>query len=235
MKRLIPIFLFLIGGIALCFSLLVSDRPRAFFKEGNKITYTITAENGAKSYSVISIQSVTAKGSSSTSIFAKDQRQDDQRKSTFQYRLTYYSDSLHWAVDALNHLNIPMAYSSNYFVDLKSDSLVYPYNMKVGDTLLPASGSEILSGTLKNERHIQFLNRKVAAQENVMVNGESLQAFRIECRTISKSIADYGALGKIPTETIYTFTEWFVPSKGIVKSESKSNTGVTRWEMNVVQ
>lgn len=213
--------------VCLGFFALEYQRPEAYFTKGNVITFMITSENGAVSYSEVLVKSVDASGST-TSITAYDNRLNDQRNSTFQYRLNFYSDSLNWCVDAINHLNCRTAYSSNYFVDLTSDSLVYPYAMKIGDTLQPASASEIIRGSGQSERHVKFITRKVMASEAVGAGGETMQAWRIECKMITTNIADYGALGKIPTETTSDYIEWFVPSKGIVMSVIKTKTGETR-------
>jgi hypothetical protein len=196
------------------------------FTKGATLTYAITSENGTLSYSEVNVRSVDGKGNAYT-IYAHDNRLDDQRRSTFSYRQHYYSDSLNWCVDALNHLNCPIVYSSNYITELESDSLVYPYAMKVGDTLRGAAASELMRGSVTNMRAIRFSSRKVTAAEPIGIGGEQLQAFRIECKVTSTTIADYGALGKIPTETAYDLTEWFVPSKGVVKKVIRSATGET--------
>lgn len=223
MRRFVPFFLFAGATLLLGFSFGIAVRPESYFTKGNKLNFSITSENGAKSYSVVKITDVIPRGTI-TEIDGRDDRQDDQRKNTLPYRMAYFSDSLHWSASALNHLNIPVVYSSNFIVSLRSDSLVYPYAMKVGDTLLPSSASELINGS---ERYVIINGRKVAALENVAFGGETVQAFRIESTMRKGSIADYGALGKIPSETKYEFVEWFVLSRGVVKSELKSTTGVT--------
>jgi hypothetical protein len=208
------------------FTILSVVRPEPFLKKSNKITYAITSENGSKSYSEITIQSVT-ENKGQTLILARDQRLNEEHNTTFSYRMSYYSDTVNWCADALNYLNAREIYSSNLMVELTSDSLVYPLNMKVGDTLPGASASEIMRGTYSNERHIRFQNRKVTVVENVACGGETVPAFRIECTMTYQTVSDYGALGKIPITSESTLTEWFVPAKGVVKSEIKSKTGVT--------
>lgn len=222
MRRFLPLFVLPVFVLVLSFSF-AAVRPDGYFTKGNKLTFTITSENGAKSYAVVKISSVIPRDRT-IEIDARDDRENDQHKSTFTYRLQFFSDSLNWCASALNHLSIPLVYSSNFIVGLRSDSLVYPYAMKTGDTLRHASASELING---NERFVTIHSRKVAATETVSVAGEALQAFRIEGSMTKGGVTDYGALGKIPNETKYTFTEWFVPSKGVVKSELKSATGVT--------
>lgn len=231
MRRFVPFVLSIIALTTFSFSFAIVVRPEGYFTKGNKLTFSITSENGAKSYSVVKITDVIPRGTT-TEIDARDDRQDDQRRNTLPYRLAFFSDSLSWAASALNHLNIPVVYSSNFIVSLRSDSLVYPYGMKVGDTLRPSSASELINGS---ERFVIINGRKVAASENVSFGGEVAQAFRIESNMRKGSITDYGALGKIPSETMYTLVEWFVPSKGIVKSELKSATGVTTMLFESVQ
>lgn len=223
MRRFIPLFVLPLCVLVLSFSFAAAVRPDQYLTKGNKLTFAITSENGAKSYSVVKITSNIPRGRTAE-IDARDDRENDQHKTTFTYRLTFFSDSLNWCASALNHLSIPLVYSSNFILSLRSDSLVYPYTMKTGDTLRHASASELING---NERFVMIHNRKVAATETVSVAGETLQAFRIEGSMTKGGVTDYGALGKIPNETKYTFTEWFVPSKGVVKSELKSATGVT--------
>lgn len=225
MKR----FLILSATVFIClmaFSFQIGSdvRPEMYFSKG-KIPFQITSENGAVSYSKVDIQTVVDDGRQVT-ISANDNRFNDQHNSTFSYRMNFCSDSVNWCVDAINHVNTPVVYSSNYILVLTGDSLVYPYAMKVGDTLLPAWAAETKQGTA-NERKVQFTGRKVIATESIGIAGEQLQAFKIECKLISTNVADYGALGTIPTVVTYDFTEWFVPSKGVVKSTLKSKTGVT--------
>jgi hypothetical protein len=187
---------------------------------------TITSENGSKSYSVVRIKDVYSyKGV--LNIEGTDQREDDQHKTTLAYRLAFYHDSLNWSVDAINLLQCPVAYSSNFFFDLSSDSLVYPYNMKVGDTLPPASAMEVIRATTSNTRSIAIVNRKVVGTEIMDWPNSKPTAYKIESTQINVSIADYGALGKIPSETKSARTDWFVPSSGIVRTEVKTSTGVT--------
>lgn len=219
---------FFIPGVSLaCLTLMswtfFTVRPEPYFTRGNTLSYTITQENGATSYSDVLVKRIET-WNGQTVIYAHDNRLNDQRKSTFSYSLHFYNDTTNWCVDALNHLNCPLVYSSTGVV-LQGDSLVYPYRMKMGDTLPPAAASELIRGVSVNERRVKFINRKVTATESVTIGGTAMQSFRIECKMISTSITDYGSLGKIPTETIYEFTEWFVPSKGVVKSVSKSGSG----------
>jgi hypothetical protein len=209
--------------IFLGFSVAGIVQPDSYFHQGAKIEFRITADNGAKSYSEIQIKDVLVQNGR-TIITAQDQRKDDQGKTTLVYRMRYIADSTNWCVSALNHLNSSMLYSSNNIPVLKSDSLVYPYAMKAGDTLLPAKASEVVSNTT---RSIEFLHRKVVGVESVTVGGESLSAFRITCTMNTHSLVDYGGLGAINTDLSYEYTEWFVPSKGIVKSERISQTGKT--------
>lgn len=218
--------LILLSVLVLSFTVAISVRPDSYFTEGNNIKFTITSENGSVSYSEVVINKVEVT-ERTTNIYGKDNRLNDQHKSTFTYRANFCSDSLHWYVEASNHLGCPLVYSSNYIVDLTSELLVYPYALAVGDTLKPAYAIEIIKGSAQNERQVRFINRKVAAVESVSIESVSYQAFRIECKMVNISVADYGALGKIPTQTEYTFVEWFVPSKGVVKSERKSKTGTT--------
>ncbi len=213
------------GILLLGFSAQIVVRPEVYFAKRNVVQFQITSENGAVSYSKVDIETVLDYGSQ-VKITANDNRFNDQHNSTFSYRMNFSSDSLNWCVHAINHVNTPVVYSSNYILVLTGDSLVYPYAMKVGDTLLPAWAAETKMHTA-NMRKVQFTGRKVVATESIGISGEQLQAFRIECKLTSTSVADYGALGLIPTEVTYDFTEWFVPSKGVVKSTLKSKTGVT--------
>ena len=224
MQKAVILFLILLSVCTASFNTISYVRPEFYFTRGSEITYAVTSGDGATGYCVITIESLTERNGGTT-IFAKNQVQNDQHRNTLRYRMTYYCDSVNWYVDPLNHLDIPLEYSS--IVSLRSDSLVYPYRMKAGDILPAASGSELIYGTANNERYVLVNNRKVVASESVAAGGEMMQAFRIESVLIKGSVADHGVLSKIPTETEYSFTEWFVPSKGVVKSEIKTNTGTT--------
>lgn len=219
-------FLALLTIFVLSFTGALSVRPEPYFTDSNKIKFTLTSENGSVSYSEVLIDKVEV-NERTTNIYGKDMRLDDQHRNTFTYRANFCADSLHWYVEASNHLGCPLVYSSNYIVDLTSQLLGYPYSMSVGDTLQPAYAIEIVKGAAQYERQVRFINRKVMAAESVFIGNVSYQAFRIECKMVNISVADYGVLGKIPTQIENTFVEWFVPSKGVVKSERKSKTGTT--------
>lgn len=212
--------------IASAFVASTATRPELFFTKRNAISYKLTSENGAISYSTVEIKDVTTTGER-TSIYAHDNRSDDQHKSTFSYRLHFQHDSYNWCEDALNYLNCNVVYSSNFLPPvLTTDSLVFPYGMKVGDTLAPASASEtIVYGATSTVRKIEFVQRKVTGTDSIPYNSRNVLAYRIECQCTLTTIADYGQLGKIPTELKYGFTEWFAPQFGVMKTRSKTTTG----------
>jgi len=212
--------------ITLSFNVVSLVRPDLYFTKGNEISFKLTSENGALSYSEYKIKEVTQKGNR-TNIYGYDNRSDDQHKSTFSYRLNFHHDSINWSEDALNYLKCPVVYSSNFLPPvLITDSLVFPYAMKVSDTLPPASASETIkySGT-ENVRTIEFVHRKVTGKDSIPYNSHKVLAYRVECRCTMTTITDYGPLGKIPTELKYDFTEWFTPSLGVIKTLSKTATG----------
>ena len=193
-------------------------RPEVFFKKGNKITYQLSSnDTEEKFYCVFNVQSVTVKDGMST-IVVKDQRQYDTRKNQpYAYRLTFYCDSVNWCADALNAIDVDWKKSSNPDeMELISDSLVYPLRMSVGDSLPGASGREVTkwkSGT--TERRVFYTKRYVAGKEDVTVGTETVSAFRIESQFRFQKVGD-----KVQ-EVTKIYTEWFEPSRGIVKRELK--------------
>lgn len=214
-----------VSVLAISFTVASHVKPDLYFTKRNVISFKITAENGAISYSTIEINNVIAK-TGQTDIYADDKRSDDQHKSTFTYRMKFHHDSLNWCEDALNHLKCDAVYSSNKWMIFKTDSLVFPYAIKVGDTLPPAFASETQRyENTENVRKIEFRGRKVAGMDSIPYNSRKVLAYRIECKTTLTTIADYGPLGKIPTELKYDFTQWFAPELGVIKTRSKTATG----------
>lgn len=229
MKRALPVFISIF--IVVCgFASYNAVRPEIYFTDGETLSFVHTIQNGTKTYSDVKILSVETQDGRTT-ITAKEDRLNDQHKFTLSFRKRYWCDSVNWCVDALSHLSIPLVYSSNFTVDLDSDSLVYPFRMKAGDTLPPAFAKEIIHSGGDNERSMRYINRKVMREESITIAGETMKAFVIESRLIHHALTDYGQLGKIPYDKEYKHTEWFVPSKGVVKSRSESDEGVNTAEL----
>lgn len=216
--------LILLSVFVLSFTAAISVRPEIYFSK-TLIRFKLTSENGAASYSYVEINDIRLTGNT-THIYALDKRKDDQFKSTFTYRLNYWSDSLNWCEDALNYLNCDAVYSSNMRMEFACDSLIYPYSMKVGDTLPTAWATETqLYAETQNVRKIEFKNRKVIGMDSVKQGSVWFKGYSIQSDVTKTSIADYGPLGKIPTELKYTFTVLFAPAHGVIKTVSKTPTG----------
>lgn len=201
------------------FMLMNTVRPEVYFNKGNKIKFKLSSNDKEEVfYCNYTVKSVVEKNGVTT-ITVKDQRQYDTGKNQpWSYRLTYYCDAKQWCADALNPIDVDWKESSNPSeLELISDSLVYPFNMQVGDSLPGASGREITkweSGS--SERRVTYSKRFVAGQDDISIGSETLKAFRIECDFHYKKI-------NIKTQEVTkTYIEWFVPSRGIVKRELKS-------------
>jgi hypothetical protein len=223
MRRFFPFLLIVCGVSAFSFVQQNAIRPEPFLKPGNKVVYQIIFGTGEKRTSVIEMTAVQ-QTDGGAGIIAHETVYDEHGEMYSEYLLRYYCDSLNWYADMMNFMYRSWSGSSGE-TEFRSDSVVYPLKMAVGDTL-PAARATITNrtGSYKSCDERELYNRVVTAYDTIETGAGMLAAYRIEQR-IRLTKINAGASGKNTGETLFRCNEWFVPSIGIVKREYESVLG----------
>lgn len=216
-----------------CSILFASDesaRPEPFFSHGNVVSYSTTtypkAGHGKRNTSELKIVSLSGKGDNLLSE-ALLSYYNEQHKLTGVYKLSFACDSTCFYVHATNWQYIP---ADNKFSVYTGDSLWYPYNMKVGDTLpdawsLRLTESDKLTGQFKKS----YTKRKVVALDTLVTPFGQRIAFKIEMILGSDTKFDSDYSGRNKKDKELTVYEWFTPGLGVVRSEYHDDEyGVTK-------
>lgn len=124
-------------------------------------------------------------------------------------------------------MNLPAAQQEQFnSADAKADNIYmeYPPSMKVGDQLKDATMNvEIDNKGMKQSVNMVVSERKVMAQEKVTTTAGSWDCYKITYKS-RMSIKTMGIGIPVTLEG----TEWFAPSFGVVKTESKhGGTAIT--------
>lgn len=225
----------LLFGVILIASGFVIIRPESFFTKGNTINYVWTYASGSKRTHTTEIESISvSKGTSA--ILARSTMFDESGKTLLSYRYRFYCDSVNWCIDPLNYMAIPYSLTSGESEELDSDSLVFPFSMKVGDTLMPARGRKRYGGQGMASEEIQFtFERTVAGIDTLKLAVGKTPTFRIESHVAVTSIADYGQFGKTVDVDTMMMSEWFTPKYGVVSTARKGKYGTIRTEMQTAK
>ncbi len=203
-------------------------RPELYFHDGNTITFQITYISGATRKAVNTIESVSVVNGTTT-ITAISNLHDDKDKFVVAYKLRYFCDSLNWCVDPLNDMYItldqPKTGDGKY--ESESDSLVYPFSMKIGDTLNTAwLKTSAFSEGMSTENKAFYYRRKVVAFETLTLLGTSIPAFKITYKISKSTTTSYGQLGGSTTTQDLNATEWFSHEYGVIKMEQDPKYGI---------
>lgn len=224
----------LLVGIAFTTSVLLGtakpERPDSFFQPNNQVTYsesTVTRAWGTtRNTSILTIESVIEKQGGVSSV-CKAEHYNEQHKLTHEYRLRFAADSSNFYVHAANWLHERWTTDGNY--QYSGDSLWYPFNMKVGDTLRNSWAAKDFNtnGVAGGEQWV-FKNRKVVALDTFELTIGKIVAYKIEMHVVGTSKTKDQHTGNQTNFTEYDAVEWFSPSLGIVKSLYLTTYGDTR-------
>lgn len=207
-------------------------RPEPFFTHQNIITYSIVnyPKNGGgeKQNAQLEIVSVVNAGSktSSSGILTYSSR---KRQLSAMYRMRFASDSANFYVYATNWSYETVDADKEGSV-YSGDSLWYPYNMKIGDTLPDAwTLRETHSNDFSGKFLTEFKSRKVVSQDTIDTPFGKTVTFRIDM--VLKFSAKYNShySGRNKNMDEITVSEYFSPEIGVVKTEYRdSEYGVTK-------
>lgn len=215
-----------LAGVFICFAF-TSDapvRPDAFLKTGNEITYSaiarVNTSNTEHDRMVVRIKNVEVNGThiSSSAMMAIYREQETDIRDL--YTMNFACDSLNFYVYATNWLYRDAVPRAEMEYRYSGDSLIYPLNMKVGDTLPGASAKKYWKSPKgSGGSTTTFLSRKVTAHDTLDLACGKIPAFRID---FSIRMSDVYT-GK--PDALYDVTEWFSPSIGVIKTEYQLGKG----------
>lgn len=226
----------LLAGIAVSISLLIGSeeitRPEVIFKTGAEFRFSgdVDAKREKKQKYV-------------SSFTVNDVIQDGQHwfcNSTMTYLIDGMSEVQNYlfqfACDSLNYYVISANFAFRKTEDIlkgndfsTGDSLVYPLQMKVGDTL-PAAWYRMVTSNQDGSSHAtaDFTNRVVKEVDTLNLSFGKTPAFRI---TATKTIRVSGSskyAGKYDRTLEVEFTEWFSPRLGVVRAEERTPESVSK-------
>lgn len=224
----------LFAGIAISAAVLLgateTSRPDPFFQSNNQITFSEATETKGwgttRMNSILTVESIIEKQGGVSSV-CKVEHYNEQHKLTHEYRWRFAVDSFNFYVHASNWLHEKWTTDTDY--KYSGDSLWYPFNMKVGDTLRSAWAVKDFNtnGVVGGEQWA-FKNRKVVALDTFELTIGKIVAYKIEMHVVGTSKTKDQHTGNQTNFTEYDAVEWFSPSLGIVKSLYMTKYGDTR-------
>lgn len=215
-----------------------SQRPLPFLQKDKVITYSSYVKSpGDKvnQYStIVEIETVSSSDlySHSAGTVRFEGSSDDN---DYRYKQEFSSDSFAFYASGRNHIYDRVA--DNYTklkLDLM-DSLQYPFQMKVGDTLRSCISKFTISvGESKSKSVMSFTNRYVVKLDTLNLPIGKITAWKIEAEMTNKSVAS--AYGSSKKETVSCkLYEWFNADYGIVKSEREIEGVFTSVELKSIK
>lgn len=195
-------------------------RPEPFFSADNTISYTYATipKMGSSEKNSYKIKVLNVSGNEPNLLSTCVMMLYNSRGGiTALYSLRFACDSNAYYVHATNWT---YAVADDKTSEFSGDSLVYPLDMKVGDSLpdawtLRVANNRELSGKFK----IDFVNRYVASYDTLDTPMGKTPAFRVNTtmKYSSRYTAEHsGAHAKKDDQVI---SEWFAPGIGIVLTE----------------
>lgn len=231
MRAFLPIF---IAFLFLSFIDGKGKRPDAHYKLGSVVTYVHVAPDKSVRKTISNVTSVTVTG--------------DRTRFTFKYvYLNEVNDTGRIGYDYyfMDKKNFWYQLKHPYFwgitdgtvETMEGDSLVFPFDMKIGDSLPTAYNknawtNKYSSGT---DNHFYF-NRKVTAVDTIPTPMGKIPAFRVEFKDSHYYKYNYPQM-KLDSEytEIVIGSEWFSPEYGIVKWQTEGKNGASKTVLQSIQ
>ncbi len=217
------------AGIALSLSALLSseeiNRPESVFRVGAEFSFTgdfdFTDMKKQKYASSFQITEVKKDGShwscNATMTYGFD---GVPKNKTFLFQ--FACDSLNYYVHAQNFLNRDIETIKKGEDETSGDSLIYPLQMKVGDTLPDAWCKIMLTNRGETTSGLmEFTRRSVEALDTLSLPCGKVAAYRVVALRVISSKGNSQYSGKTEVQDYVTMTEWFSPQLGIVKAQEK--------------
>jgi hypothetical protein len=210
----------------LCSAISFVVHPESHYKKDKVLRYTSINPFGGITKMDYTVLSEKVNGEVTT-ITARS-TESEGGKVIHSYIRRYYYDKDHWA-EEVTLLSIGNMGMQDPTVTEFSDSLVYPYSMKVGDTLATARSYKKVAW--KDEfvelSHFYY-NRKVMERDTLHLPIGNIPVFRIEYKISSIDNRKHESVGAVNEKSLYYCSAWFSPEYGVVQIESTGEYGITR-------
>lgn len=160
---------------------------------------------------------------------------DGSRVSEASWTKIYY-DNNHWATDVSIGMRPDQVGLEGASIAEFSDSLVYPYTMKIGDTLSTAHAYKKMS--LKGnfwEQDNFYYNRKVMERDTIVTPLGRIPTIRIEYKMYGHHYRKSAVLGDKKESDLHYGSVWFSTEYGIVQTEMTNKFGVTKTTLESVK
>jgi len=215
----------LVAGIGIGITLFTGDsllpRPLPFLTQGTSFKYEITGKRPAAaiehSDAVLKIAVVNRKGNNIASTGWLSYYNDKHEVHSV-YVVRFACDSLNYYVNATNWCyEAPV--TSNEQTEYAGDSLRYPLNMHINDSL-PSAWTTRKSSTKSGVAlySMEFNNRYVYRIDTLDTQLGPMPAFRIITNVSYSTKYDHHEFGKDKSSGEFVLTEWFIPSIGVVRT-----------------
>ena len=135
-----------------------------------------------------------------------------------------------WTLIALEPSGTPSAtiQDENFSAEFKTtswDGVTLPAALKAGDTWtqnFTLEGVETIAGMQFNAKNVTAISCTAGATESVTVQAGTFDAVRVDCQSDSIVTVTTNSTD-IPTTISMTWTNWYAPNVGLVKTDSTAD------------
>lgn len=231
-KRELCIGVIIAGLLSLAAGIIA--HPEAKYKKGVVFQYTYISPAGLILKTREEVVSEIKSGNVTT-LNVKLTTVDGGKESEPSWTKIYY-DNNHWATDVSigmrpNQVGLEGASIADF-----SDSLVYPYAMKIGDTLPTAHAYRKMSnkGDFWEQDNFYY-NRKVIERDTIITALGKIPTLRIEYRMSGHHNRKSTVLGDKKETDMHYGSVWFSPEYGIVQTEMTNKFGITKTTLESIK
>jgi hypothetical protein len=230
----------LVAGTALITCLLFAgDQPKSpevFFEQGATLMYegqtSFPGRRAARYTCTLKIEKSERNGKhcSSTGTIAYTFR---SRALGYSILCRFAADSLNFYVHTTNFAQRSTTELEQSVADDAGDSLIYPLNMKVGDTLPGAwyTSTKSQSGVFISTDDVRYTKRRVESLDTLKLGVGPVPAYRITMTEVASKRSSSPHTGNETNTASRQMTEWFSPVYGIVKMQNGRSGGVDMIEL----
>ncbi len=227
-------WLILILPVVLCSSIIFVAHPETKYKKGAVIQFTYISPAGIILKTRDEVISEIKNGDVTT-LNIKVTQVDGGKVSEASWTKIYY-DNNHWATDVSIGMRPDQQALSGASIAEFSDSLVFPYNMKVGDTLHTAHAYKKMS--LKGdfwELDNFYYNRKVMERDTIISPVGKIPTLRIDYKISSHMKRKHKMMGDKEETDLHYCSVWFSSEYGVVQTEVTNIFGVTKTTLESIK
>lgn len=194
-----------------------------FRKTGNKVVYVFSDHRSPdvlRYDHTLYVRSVKKNGNLSVVNAVMGFTENEIYEPHWYMKFAY--DSLNFYVFTVNRLYPHIPENDDKRIVMEGDSLIYPYNMHVGDSLPEGYGTLTeVDSEYKIITDIEVCGRYVSKLDTLELAFGKVAAYKIESTEKCTDRDESGITGK----TKRTRTEWFSPQYGIVKVHAVLDDG----------